>query len=92
LRLASNDPAQLLLPHIAPLLAPLGFKPFWFSNDWVQAFASRNTGLIATQFAGGVLAIDLAADEPEALGQIRQILTQNIKLPHVFPVRGKGKT
>ncbi len=88
LRLASNDPSQSLLASIAPLLASLDLKPLWPSNDWVQTFASHGAGVIATQFPHSVLCIELAADDPETLEQIRLTLLQNFTLPHVFPLRG----
>lgn len=89
LRLAGDDRGQSLLARIAPLLASFGLKPAWFSNDWVQVFVSRNVGVIATQFPGGVLAIDFAASDPETLEQVRLTLTQNVTLPHAFSVRGR---
>jgi hypothetical protein len=87
IRLAGKDPMGPRLADVFPLLEPLGMKAFWFSNDWVQAFASRASGVIATQFPGGVLAIDLAATEPGMLEAIRQTLTQKLALPHAFTVK-----
>jgi hypothetical protein len=91
LRIAGNDPSQPLLARTGPVLAQLGLKPFWFSNDWVQVFDSRQAGAITTQFPGGVLAIDLAAQDPETLGNLRRTLLQNFALPHTFPLRGRAE-
>ncbi|WP_437894477.1 hypothetical protein [Sorangium sp. So ce124] len=79
-RLVARTASAGLLPQVAPLLAPLGLAPLWFSNDWVQVADRGDACVIAAAMDGARLSIEIAAEDTAEVGRITRALSAALPL------------
>lgn len=62
----------------ARVLAPLGFSPLWFANDWVCACEGENAAAVISKGVNSVLVVDCASADPAILHTAGEALTRGL--------------